>query len=632
MKNKRIKTFLSIIMLSLCCSCVMIMFVASGSATSLIGHWTINRHADARRADEMATLTHELSMQREQELALAKTARAKSFLTVQVIVMGLGVVAVGIGIVGFGRLMLGRTRSMREGAVIAHAAASKQPVPQSLTYSPRTQHSIKDVTTGQLGQSPAQLLAPSSDDLAGQITATLAALGLAATTKQIAVGPQVLTFGITPMPSDTGKLTTVSQISQRADDLAVALTVQNIRIKAAPGYIGLEVPRLDRELVELGDLLGSKEWRGTKAHLPLALGKDTKGEWVVHDLVKLPHLLVGGATGGGKSVAVNSMLVGLMNRYTPNELSLLLIDPKQVELIPYSDSPYLAQPVVTDATLALPVLEGAIEEMEARYTLLALARKKNIISYNKVAEIKLPWLVIVIDEFADLIMVAEEVEGAVVRLAQKSRAVGMHIILATQRPSKDVVTGLIKMNMPARMSLAVPDGINSKIILDEMGAEALLGRGDGLFKSQDISTIRVQAPYISDDELAEFLGQPVAPQLLLTQSPQIPTISPVSPVAGPVAGPVAPVAPPVAGPVAEPVAPVAAPVAPVAQPVAPVTGPYAPVTPESNAGDSAKAIAFSIWDENPDTSHDEIMESAGIDKRGTVRSYKTQWREARGLK
>lgn len=509
--NKRIKVFLSIITLSLCCSCVMILTVASGSATSLLTHWTINRHADARRADEMAQLEHELEMQREQELAEAKTTRAKSFLTVQVVMMGLGVVAVGIGIVGFGRLMLGRTRSMREGAVIGYAWASKQPVPQSLTYSPNHRHSIKDVSTGQLGELPAQLPAPTNGDLAGQITATLAALGLSATAKEIAVGPQVVTFGITPKPNEKGKLTTVSQISNRADDLAVALSVTNIRIKPAPGYIAVEVPRQDRELVPLADLLASRVWANAKAHLPLALGKDTQGQWVIADLAKLPHLLVGGATNGGKSVALNSMLVGLMNRYTPNELNLLLIDPKRVELMPYNDSPYLLKPVVTDATQALPALEYAVVEMERRYTLMEKAGKKNLVSYNKVAEIKLPWLVIVIDEFADLIMVAEEVDDVIARLAQKARATGMHIILATQRPSKEVVTGLIKANLPGRMSLAVPDGVNSKIILDEMGAEQLLGMGDGLFKSQSISTVRVQAPYISDDDLAEFLARLAAP-------------------------------------------------------------------------------------------------------------------------
>ena len=615
---KRIKIGLSILTLSLICSCVMVVFVASGSVTSLLVRWTAEQHAQYERADETAELEHQLEIQRERDLAEAKTARAKSWITVQVALMGLGVMVVGAVVIGVWRLALGRVRSMREGWAVAHARASRQDVPQSLTWSPRTQHTIKDVSTESLAQLPVS--SGPSGDLASQITSTLTALGLAASAKQLAVGPQVITFGITPGQTEKGKLTTVSQIRTRADDLAVALSVASVRISPAPGYIAVEVPRQDREMVELGDLLASKVWQNTKAHLPLALGKDTQGQWVVGDLAKLPHLLVAGATGGGKSVAVNSMLVGLMSKYTPQELKLLLVDPAQVEFVPYANNPHLSQPVVTDPTKALPALESAINEMEARCTLMAKVGRKEIVGYNKIAQTKLPWLVIIIDELADLMMVAEkEVEAAIVRLGQKARKAGIHLVLSTQRPSSDVVTGLIKANLPGRMSLAVTDGTNSEIILDERGAEMLLGMGDGLFKSKSVKTTRIQAPFISDEELAKFLAQPAAPQPRLTQSPQLPAISPVSP----------------------PVAPEVAPVS--SRLTAENSGEQRATAGENSdsgggsaiavGGGSAKAICFSIWDVNEGASYESVMEVAGIseDKRSTARSYKRAWKIARGL-
>lgn len=430
--------------------------------------------------------------------------------------------ASGSIILGSWRLAMGKVRSLREGATIGHAFASRQPVPQTITYSPahRNQITIKDVTSEQLAQLP--LAASASGDMAGQLTAILASLGLTAIAKQAAIGPQVVTMAVTPKANDKGKMTTVSAIRARADDLAVALAVQSVRIAAAAGYVAIEIPRQQREMVELSDLLNSQDWQATKSNLPLLLGKDTGGKVVIADLFKLPHLLLSGSTGGGKSVALNALIVALMKRFSPKELKFILIDPKQVEMIPYESSPYLHQPLVTDITKAAGVLQSAIEEMERRYTTMAAAKKRNIISYNRVAEVKLPWLVIVVDELGDLMLVAkDEIEETIVRLGQKARAAGIHLILATQRPSTDVITGLIKANLPARMAMTVTDGVNSEIILDERGAEALLGEGDALFKAKGLKTTRLQAPFIGDEELEQFLNfaianqtQPVSPPLL----------------------------------------------------------------------------------------------------------------------
>ena len=303
----------------------------------------------------------------------------------------------------------------------------------------------------------------------------------------------------------------VSKITSLRDDLALAAAAPSVRIEAPiPGtsYVGIEIPNSIINSVNLRDLVVSDAFRSMNATLPLALGEDVKGQPIVADLARMPHLLIAGATGTGKSVCVNAIITTLLLSHTPETLRFLMVDPKMVELSAYNRIPHMLKPVVTDVEQAEAVLEWCVAEMAARYRLLNIERVRDIHRYNErrleAGEPPMPFIVTIIDEMADLMMSApQQVEQAVCRLAQMARAVGIHLIIATQRPSVDVITGLIKANFPARIAFAVSSQIDSRVIIDEAGAERLLGKGDMLFVAPDIQRVgRVQGTWVSDPEIA----------------------------------------------------------------------------------------------------------------------------------
>lgn len=325
----------------------------------------------------------------------------------------------------------------------------------------------------------------------------------------------------------------LSKITSLADDLAIALRVPSVRIVAPiPGKntVGIEVPNEERQLVRLREVIEEAGAKAQKMHIPIYLGKDVAGNSMVADLASLPHLLIAGRTGTGKSVCLNTMIVSMLMTRRPDEVRMLMIDPKMVELSPYKTLPHLMHPVVTDMHKAEAILAWAVDKMEERYALLARAGVRHISGYNQLGEEELmdrlqpendeeraqipthlPYIVIVADEMADLMMTsAKEVETHIIRLAQKSRAVGIHLVLATQKPTVDVITGLIKSNLPARICFQVASRTDSRVVLDEMGADKLLGNGDMLFLWPGTSTLlRGQGTYVSDEEISrivEFVG------------------------------------------------------------------------------------------------------------------------------
>ena len=322
------------------------------------------------------------------------------------------------------------------------------------------------------------------------------------------VGPVVTTFEFRPLPHIK-----VSKILSLQDDLAMALKAKSIRIQAPiPGkdVVGIEIPNDEMEIIYLREILESDIFKNSKAPLTIALGKDIVGEPFVTDLAKLPHLLIAGTTGSGKSVGINAMILSLLYRNSPDELKLVMIDPKMLEFSIYDDIPHLLTPVITEPKKAITALNAMVKEMERRYKLMAKMRVKNIEGYNKKSDEKLPYIVIIIDELADLMMTSgKDVEYSIARLAQMARASGIHLIVATQRPSVDVVTGLIKANLPSRISFKVGQKIDSKVILDQFGAESLLGNGDMLFTPPGITgLLRLHSSFITEDEIekvVEFL-------------------------------------------------------------------------------------------------------------------------------
>lgn len=315
------------------------------------------------------------------------------------------------------------------------------------------------------------------------------------------IGPRVTQFTLKP---PTGvKLTKITALE---NNLALDLAAHSIRIEAPiPGQraVGIEVPNIKSATVRLSSVFQSRQWQDMKGPLAFAIGRDISGAPVVADLAKMPHLLVAGQTGSGKSVMINDILTSLLYRNSPSDMKLILVDPKQVELKPYDDIPHLLTPVITEPEKCISALKWAVAEMERRYRTLADERKRNIEEYNAVKkEEGMPYIVIIIDELADLMMMAaRDVEALIVRIAQKARAVGIHLVLATQRPSVDVITGLIKANIPARIAFTVASQVDSRTIIDQIGAEKLLGRGDMLLLTADMpKPKRVQAALIMDDE------------------------------------------------------------------------------------------------------------------------------------
>jgi S-DNA-T family DNA segregation ATPase FtsK/SpoIIIE len=341
---------------------------------------------------------------------------------------------------------------------------------------------------------------------------TLESFGAPATVVEINQGPTVTQFGVEPnyIQMRNGRQTKVKvgKIAGLADDLALALAAKSIRIQApVPGksYVGIEVPNPAKALVALRDVMESPGYGRIKGTLGLGLGQNVSGEAIVANLATMPHLLIAGTTGSGKSVCVNSIIACLLLENTPDDLKLIMIDPKRVELTGYNGIPHLAAPVVVEMDRVISTLQWALREMDRRYEAFAAVGARQIDEYNKKTSRrrdsqKMPYIVIIIDELADLMMLApEDTERAVTRLAQMARATGIHMVIATQRPSVDVVTGLIKANFPARIAFAVASGTDSRVILDTTGAERLLGQGDMLFQKPDApAPLRLQGCYTSD--------------------------------------------------------------------------------------------------------------------------------------
>ena len=364
---------------------------------------------------------------------------------------------------------------------------------------------------------------------------TLSEFNIDAEMGDINVGPKVTQYTLRP-PSGV-KLTRITALET---NIALNLAAQSLRIEAPiPGQkaVGIEVPNRKAADVRLYGTLNSKQWKSTREQLSFAIGKDISGQVVVGELGKMPHLLIAGQTGSGKSVMINTLLSSLLYRNSPSDMKLILVDPKQVEMAPYEDIPHLLTPVITEPEKTISALKWAVNEMERRYKLLAAEKIRNIKDYNQKLQSRgkkiaiadengnvqehedgsMPYIVIVVDEMADLMMIAKrDVEALIVRLAQKARAVGIHLVLATQRPSVDVITGLIKANVPARISFTVASQVDSMTILDQAGAEKLLGQGDMLLYTPSMSKPkRIQGAWVTDDEvnkITDHLRMQMAPQ------------------------------------------------------------------------------------------------------------------------
>ena len=364
---------------------------------------------------------------------------------------------------------------------------------------------------------------------------TLSEFNIDAAMGDINVGPKVTQYTLRP-PSGV-KLTRITALET---NIALNLAAQSLRIEAPiPGQkaVGIEVPNRKAAEVRLYSTLVSKQWTASRDPLSFTIGKDISGQVVVGELGKMPHLLIAGQTGSGKSVMINTLLTSLLYRNSPSDMKLILVDPKQVEMAPYEDIPHLLTPVITEPEKTISALKWAVNEMERRYKLLATEKIRNIKDYNKRLQSRakkiaiadehgnvqehedgsMPYIVIVVDEMADLMMIAKkDVEALIVRLAQKARAVGIHLVLATQRPSVDVITGLIKANVPARISFTVASQVDSMTILDQAGAEKLLGQGDMLFYTPSMSKPkRIQGAWVTDDEvnkITDHLRMQMVPQ------------------------------------------------------------------------------------------------------------------------
>ena len=349
------------------------------------------------------------------------------------------------------------------------------------------------------------------------IEETLASFGAPVNVVEINRGPTITQFGVEPNFLETrgGRMRVrVGKIASLADDLALALSAKTIRVQApvpGRGYVGIEVPNEAIALVTLRDVVECEAFQRLKSSLRFALGEDVAGNAVAADLTNMPHLLIAGATGSGKSVCVNALICCFLLNNTPDDLRLVLVDPKRVELTGYNGIPHLLAPVVVEMERVVGALQWILREMDSRYHKLAQAGCRNIADYNARAastgEKKLPHLVVLIDELADLMMLApDETERTVTRLAQLARATGIHLVIATQRPSVDVVTGLIKANFPARIAFAVASGVDSRVILDQPGAERLLGRGDMLFQAPDAAApLRLQGVFVSEGEIQRLV-------------------------------------------------------------------------------------------------------------------------------
>ena len=347
-------------------------------------------------------------------------------------------------------------------------------------------------------------------DVATRLQKTLYSFGVQAKVENVSVGPAITRYELKPAEG-----VRVSKIANLADDIALNLAAETIRIEAPiPGKqaVGIEVPNTEKETVHFRDVVESDAFQDSKSKLSVALGKDVAGNMEIADIAKMPHALIAGATGSGKSVCINTIITSIIYKAKPSEVKFVMVDPKVVELSVYNGIPHLLIPVVTDPKKAAGALAWAVQEMDNRYNLFAQKGVRDLKGYNAMAEKEgigtLPQIVIIIDELADLMMVAaKEVEDSICRLAQKARAAGMHLIIATQRPSVDVITGIIKANIPSRIAFAVSSQVDSRTILDQVGAEKLLGKGDMLFyPSGAPKPVRVQGAFVSDDEVEKIVS------------------------------------------------------------------------------------------------------------------------------
>ena len=347
-------------------------------------------------------------------------------------------------------------------------------------------------------------------DVATRLQKTLYSFGVSAKVENVSVGPAITRYELRPAEG-----VRVSKIANLADDIALSLAAETLRIEAPiPGKqaVGIEVPNAENEVVHFREIVDTDTFRNHKSKLAFAVGKDVGGQEVVADISKMPHVMIAGATGSGKSVCINTLIGSIIYKAKPNEVKMVMIDPKVVELSVYNGIPHLLIPVVTDPKKAAGALAWAVQEMENRYAMFASKGVRDLKGYNESVENeegagKLPHIVIIIDELADLMMVAKnDVEDAICRLAQKARAAGMHLVIATQRPSVDVITGLIKANIPSRIAFAVSSQVDSRTILDMAGAEKLLGKGDMLFYPAGApKPTRIQGAFISDKEVEKIV-------------------------------------------------------------------------------------------------------------------------------
>ncbi len=364
-----------------------------------------------------------------------------------------------------------------------------------------------------LGKPPKKTLkggAKALTDTATKLQKTLYSFGVSAKVENVSVGPAITRYELKPAEG-----VRVSKIANLADDIALNLAAETIRIEAPiPGKqaVGIEVPNKEKEAVHLREVLGSDEFKESDSKLTVALGKDVAGNIQLADIAKMPHVLIAGSTGSGKSVCINSIITSIIYKSKPSEVKMVMVDPKVVELSVYNGIPHLLIPVVTDPKKAAGALAWAVQEMDNRYNLFAQKGVRDLKGYNKAIEKeeetgKLPQIVIIVDELADLMMIAaKDVEESICRLAQKARAAGMHLVIATQRPSVDVITGLIKANVPSRIAFAVSSQVDSRTILDSVGAEKLLGKGDMLFfPSGAPKPMRVQGAFVSDEEVEKIV-------------------------------------------------------------------------------------------------------------------------------
>ncbi len=359
---------------------------------------------------------------------------------------------------------------------------------------------------------------PAIEQNARIIEQILESFAIEAVVEESYVGPSVIQYALN-IPLGIN----VKKISNLSENLALALGVDSkaVRIESIPDttYLGIEVPRTQRDMVRMKELMESDEMMSTKMMLPIPIGKNINGTAVIADIQKMPHLLIAGATGSGKSILTNSFISSILMKKTPDEVKFILVDPKQVELSDYNGIPHLLTPVITDMDQVINALKWSVKEMEKRYSVLAKDQVRNIEAFNqKKGFAAMPYIVIVIDEMADMMMTANRVEAetAIVRLAQKARAVGIHLILSTQRPSVNVITGIIKANIPGRVGMSVTSSTDSRVILDRMGAESLMGRGDLLYKAPDkTKSVRLQGGNIEQQEVTRIVD------FIKSQAPEV---------------------------------------------------------------------------------------------------------------